>query len=184
MEDLRAQFTRLDELFSDPEFLRNRGFQSEVGVHIFCYDPGQEALARELLDWLRHSKNYHIVERNLYEIFLEICKDKGILSKLTDMERRKGSAALLKMLEPVARPEAFVSRMRYNPHERGDILLITGVGDVWPFTRAHNILNNLGGDFSDIPVVLFYPGRYNGSEFSLFGEFEDGNYYRGFNLLK
>ena len=63
------------------------------------------------------------------------------------------------------------------------ILLITGVGKVYPFMRSHNILDNLQHIFSDIPVVLLYPGTYNGQELSLFDEFQDGNYYRAFNMI-
>ena len=37
--------------------------------------------------------------------------------------------------------------------------------------------------FADIPVVMFYPGTFNGQTLSLFDEFVDGNYYRAFNLL-
>ena len=79
--------------------------------------------------------------------------------------------------------EAFVEKMKYEPHEHGDILLITGVGKVYPFMRSHNILDNIQHIFSDIPVVMLYPGAYNGQELSLFAEFEDGNYYRAFNMI-
>ena len=34
----------------------------------------------------------------------------------------------------------------------------------------------------DIPVVMLYPGEFNGQELNLFGDFHDGNYYRAFNL--
>lgn len=70
-----------------------------------------------------------------------------------------------------------------NINEHGDILLITGVGKVYPFMRSHNILDNIQHIFSDIPVVMLYPGAYNGQELSLFAEFEDGNYYRAFNMI-
>ena len=70
-----------------------------------------------------------------------------------------------------------------DSHKHGDILLITGVGKVYPFMRSHNILDNLQHIFSDIPVVLLYPGTYNGQELSLFDEFQDGNYYRAFNMI-
>ena len=99
------------------------------------------------------------------------------------MEKKKGSEYLLSQLNQIAMPEAFVEKMKYEPHRYGDILLITGVGKVYPFTRLHNVLNNLQHIFSDIPVVVLYPGKFNGQELSLFGEFEDGNYYRAFNLL-
>ena len=101
----------------------------------------------------------------------------------SNMEKKKGSECLLKQLQKAVSPEAFVEKMKYEPHEHGDILLITGVGKVYPFMRSHNILDNIQHIFSDIPVVMLYPGAYNGQELSLFAEFEDGNYYRAFNMI-
>lgn len=89
----------------------------------------------------------------------------------------------MKQLQKIASPEAFVELMQYESHQHGDILLITGVGKVYPFMRSHNILDNIQHLFSDIPVVMLYPGKFNGQELSLFGELQDGNYYRAFNLL-
>ncbi|MBR4319955.1 MAG: DUF1788 domain-containing protein, partial [Oscillospiraceae bacterium] len=42
---------------------------------------------------------------------------------------------------------------------------------------------NIQHIFSDIPVVMLYPGAYNGQALSLFDEFNDGNYYRAFNMI-
>ena len=94
-----------------------------------------------------------------------------------------GEILLLQQLQKIATPEAFVEHMKYEPHEFGDVLLITGVGAVFPYMRSHKILDNIQHIFSDIPVVMLYPGEYNGNELTLFGQFLDGNYYRAFNLL-
>lgn len=73
--------------------------------------------------------------------------------------------------------------MKYESHQSGDVLVISGVGDVYPFMRVHKILDNIQHIFSDIPILVLYPGTFNGQELSLFGEFQDGNYYRAFNLI-
>ncbi len=64
-----------------------------------------------------------------------------------------------------------------------DVLIITGVGKIYPFMRAHIILESIQPVFSDVPVVLFYPGTYDGQQLKLFGTIADGNYYRAFNQL-
>ena len=89
----------------------------------------------------------------------------------------------MEQLQKVATPEAFVEKMKYEPHEYGDVLLITGVGKVYPFMRSHNILDNIQYLFSDIPVLMLYPGTFNGQDLGLFGKFLDGHYYRAFNLI-
>ena len=53
--------------------------------------------------------------------------------------------------------------------------MISGVGRVFPYMRSHNILNNLQHVFDDVPVVLFYPGDYNGQTLTLFEAFMDDN---------
>ena len=126
---------------------------------------------------------FRLVECDLYKIFLQICEDKRILKTIPAMEKEKGSEGLLRQLQKIASPEAFAERMQYAPHQHGDILLITGVGKVYPLMRSHNILDNLQHLFSDIPVVMLYPEKFNGQGLSLFDEFHDGNYYRAFNLL-
>ena len=58
-----------------------------------------------------------------------------------------------------------------------------GVGKVYPFMRSHKILDNIQHIFADIPVLMLYPGTFNGQDLGLFGKFLDGHYYRAFNLL-
>ena len=99
------------------------------------------------------------------------------------MEDRKGKEYLSEQLQKVATPEAFVEKMKYEPHEKGDVLVISGVGKVYPFMRSHKILDNIQHIFSDIPVLMLYPGTFNGQDLGLFGKFLDGHYYRAFNLL-
>ena len=45
------------------------------------------------------------------------------------------------------------------------------------------VLNNLHQAIDHVPVVLFYPGKYDGQELILFGEIKDDNYYRAFKLV-
>lgn len=185
MSELTQQLREIRSRFSDDVFLRNKGLSNEVGIHVFCYDPQDELSIRSYFNELKNLQDqpFRLIECDLYKIFLQICEDKRILKTIPAMEEKKGSEALLKQLQKIAVPEAFVERMQYEPHQYGDILLITGVGKVYPFMRAHHILDNIQHIFSDIPVVMLYPGKFNGQELSLFDEFHDGNYYRAFNLL-
>lgn len=185
MSDIRNDLESIKARFSDEVFLSNKGLSNEVGIHVFCYDPQDEMIVRDYMSNLMQQKElpFRLIECDLYKIFLQICENKRILKTVPAMEKKKGSDGLLKQLQKIASPEAFVELMQYEPHQRGDILLITGVGKVYPFMRSHNILDNIQHLFSDVPVVMLYPGKFNGQELSLFGEFQDGNYYRAFNLL-
>ena len=49
--------------------------------------------------------------------------------------------------------------------------------------QDHKMLDSMQHLFEDIPIVMFYPGTFNGQTLNLFDEFKEGNYYRAFNLL-
>ena len=120
---------------------------------------------------------------DLYEILLDICRERRILERIPQMEAQRGGAFTLAQIQRIAPPEAYIERMQYGEHRRGDVVMISGVGRVFPYMRSHNILNKLQHVFSDIPVILFYPGNYSGQTLTLFERFMDDNYYRAFNLV-
>ena len=185
MSDIINELNKVSARLSEEAFLSNKGLSNEVGIHVFCYDPKDELTVREYFKTLKAKTDvpYRLIECDLYRIFLEICENKHILKSIPNMEEKKGKDYLLEQLHKIATPQAFVEKMKYEPHEHGDVLLITGVGKVYPFMRSHNILDNIQHIFSDIPVVMLYPGTFDGQDLVLFGEFLDGHYYRAFNLL-
>jgi hypothetical protein len=67
------------------------------------------------------------------------------------------------------------------------VLFIAGVGEVFPYIRSHNVLNNLQKAAKLRPTVLFFPGDYShsieaGASLDLFGRLRDDKYYRAFNI--
>jgi hypothetical protein len=69
-----------------------------------------------------------------------------------------------------------------------DVLFLTGAGEVFPYIRSHNILNNLQKIAKRHPTLMFFPGEYKhslagGAALVLFGLLQDDKYYRAFNIL-
>lgn len=186
---LAESFERIRSRFRDPEFLNCRGLGNEVPLFIFAYDAARELEVRERTEGLLREAEEpgspcRIVCHDLWDVFLRICKDEEILDDMDDLEQEEGADELLSAVQEVATPDAFVEAMNYAPHEHGrDVLLITGVGKVYPFVRAHEVLEAAQLAFEDIPVVLMYPGTFDGRCFRLFGRLQDGNYYRAFALI-
>ena len=185
MSDIMNNLNKVSTRLSEEAFLTNKGLSNEVGIHVFCYDPKDELTVRAFFDNLMQQQDvpYRLIERDLYKIFIEICEGKRILKSIPSMEERKGKDHLAEQLQKVATPEAFVKKMQYEPHQKGDVLLITGIGKVFPFMRSHKILDNIQHIFADIPVLILHPGTFDGQDLGLFGKFLDGHYYRAFNLL-
>ena len=166
---------RLDNLkleIQKPEFLEGKGLSNEVNIRIFCYDAQDEMIVRHFTEQLivDQSLDCHLIERNLYKVFLSICDEKRITDRAPQMEEKKGKDILLKKLQ-------------YEPHEPGDVLLLTGVGEVFPFMRIHSLLEALQPEFPDIPILVMYPGTYDGRFVRLFDKLEPNPYYRAFNII-
>lgn len=185
MGDIKQRLDRIKGRISDENFLANKGLSNEVGIHVFNYPPEHELIVRNYIDWLVNtpSDDYRIIEQDMYKIFLEILEEKRVLGTVPRLEEKKGKDYLLAQLQKIATPEEFLAKMKYDPHERGDVLFLTGIGKVYPFMRAHKMLDSMQQVFSDIPIVMFYPGEFNGQNLILYDKFHDGNYYRAFNLL-
>lgn len=185
---MRTIFERLDHLKEEiqkPEFLAGKGLSNEVNIRIFCYDPKDEMVVRHFVEQIivDQTIDCHLIEKNLYRVFLSICDDKRITDRAGQMEERKGKDFLLKKLQEFANNKAFVAKMQYEPHAPGDVLLITGVGEVFPFMRIHSLLEALQPEFPDIPILVMYPGSYDGRFVRLFDKMEPNPYYRAFNIV-
>lgn len=183
---IKQKLDRIKQRISDPNFLANKGLSNEVGIHVFCYDPQDQLIVSDYIRMLKAEQNtpYRIIECDLYEIFLDILKDINVLEKVNGIEEKRGKEYLLEQLQKIATTDAFLERMNYSPHIKNqDVLFMTGIGKVHPFMRSHKILDSMQRFFNDIPILMFYPGSFDGQKLKLFNEFLDGNYYRAFNLL-
>ena len=71
----------------------------------------------------------------------------------------------------------------HTPVDEYDAYLIDGVGSAYPIIRTHKLLNVLQPYTGLTPLVLFFPGEYDGQSLRLFGQLSDTPYYRAFRLV-
>lgn len=184
MENILERLSALEKNFTNEQFLTNRGLSNEVGIYIFAYDPKDEMAVQEFVRMQKNRNSaYNIIEFDLYKTFISICEERKIIKSIPSMQERKGSEYLKEQLKKVASPEAFAKKMEYEPHKHGDIVIITGVGEIYPFLRVHSFLESIQHMFEDVPVVVMYPGKYDGQTLVLFNKFFDANHYRSFALV-
>ena len=179
---------RLDNLrihIQEPEFLEGKGLSNEVNIRIFCYDAEDEMTVRQFIDQITTDQSItcNLVECNLYETFLALCDDIDITDAIPEMEEADGKNFLLEQLHSAIGEGEFIDKMQYEPHKIGDVLMLTGVGDVFPFMRVHSLLEALQPHFSDIPILVMYPGTFDGSYVRLFDKLTPNPYYRAFNEI-
>ena len=145
-------------------------------------------MQRQLANRL-NQQGVRILEINLYDLSITILKKGGdwdwYLTEEPNMPKTKLLEDLQSMLdvETVLVP-AMASRMA---HEAFDALFISGVGEVFPFIRSHNVLNNLQKAAKRQPTLMFFPGSYShsmesGASLELFSRLHDDKYYRAFNI--
>ena len=192
MNTLEERLDQAEAMIKKPSFRKNKGLGNEVGYYIFDYPPEQELLVRERVEYIRKKNEqsddeYRIVVFDLYEIIIEILKEKGYLEKCFEFEKKRGFDRITKavgnMLRITAKDSLIVNYIRERTPEKAIVFLV-GIGKCYPILRSHTVLNNLHQVIDNVPVVMFYPGKYDGQELILFGEIKDDNYYRAFKLVE
>lgn len=185
MSIIKERLDLLREEIQKEDFLDGKGLSNEVNIRIFYYDAAEEMTVTHFLNQLRTDQTLrcHLIECNLYDIFLSACDDLAITDAIPEMEESEGSAFLLEQLHSAIGKSEFIEKIQYEPHRRGDVLLLTGVGDVFPFMRVHTLLEALQPHFSDLPILVMYPGEFDGHYLRLFGRLKPNDYYRAFNFF-
>lgn len=185
MAPIKERLDNLREHIQQPEFLEGKGLSNEVNIRIFCYDAADEMTVRQFINQITTDQTIacRLVECNLYQIFLSLCDDIDITDAIPDMEESDGKTFLLEQLHSAIGEGEFIEKIQYEPHRPGDILMLTDVGDVFPFMRVHSLLEALQPHFSDIPILVMYPGTFDGSYVRLFDKLTPNPYYRAFNEI-
>ena len=191
MDTLDIKLDKAEAMIAKPSFRENKGLGNEVGYYIFDYPAEQELYVRERIEYIRKknedsTEDFKVVVFDLYDIIIDILKQKCYLEKCYEFEKTKGFERVTKsignMLRITAADSLIVNHIKDNTPENS-VVFITGIGKCYPILRSHTVLNNLHQVIDNVPVVMFYPGKYDGQELILFGEIKDDNYYRAFKLV-
>lgn len=187
---------RVEHLFkviTSQRFLTKQGLGNEVPFFI-CPFPAEEGLSmnedrRALVTRITHA-GVKVLDLSLYDLSLGILEERDILDRVLEIEPESEKSEIRELLQSVLDPTAnLIPRIGQaiadTPH---DVIFLSGVGEVYPYIRSHNVLNNLQSTAKDKPTVLFFPGSYThalatGASLELFGRLHDDKYYRAFNIL-
>ncbi len=177
-------------------FLSSEGIGNEIACYIFDYPASEELPVREHIEMMMdrlasHHSELRVLHLNLLDVAIAYLEQRGLLDKALKMQATKGDAAVLRALKgPLAAKKLseFIAA-EYQPADH-DLVLLSGVGSVWPMLRAHSLLNCLHPVMGKTLLVMFYPGSFDGKTLQLFGRitsaaFQPGTkpYYRAFILI-
>ncbi|MEH7094066.1 DUF1788 domain-containing protein [Neobacillus vireti] len=187
MANINRRLDKIIPKIKEDKFIQGRGLGNEISFYIFDYEPTEELVVRDYVKHIHKEFGFEgsgrkIIEFDLYKMLIDIAREKRIFDRVFQVEEKQGKDALFKAMSIFAKPDIFLSKIK---EQLGDhnVVFITGVGKVYPFVRSHTILNNLQEVIDKIPVIMFFPGRYDGQSLHLFNKFKDDNYYRAFPLV-
>ena len=182
---------RLDKVYeriTSDTFLSGTGIGAEIPFYIFDYPPAEELHVREYLTRLvnRIDQNepavgVHYVD--LYDLMMECLDERDLLTRAVELEKRKGSAAVQKALKAPLDAERVAEALVTRIPGGCNLVLMSGVGKSWPLIRTHGLLSNLHPKMPPVPLVVFYPGGYDGQQLRLFQTMSSESYYRAFRLI-
>lgn len=186
------RFQHLNAVISGQRFLQKQGLGNEVPFFICPFNPKETVKMQELQRQLISSLNNDgivVLEINLYDLAIELLKKRGIWDQVLVVEPTVSKDQLKELLQGVLDPEHhLVGEIAGQvKSESFDVLFLSGIGEVFPYIRSHNVLNNLQKVVKDRPTVMFFPGEYNhsletGASLELFSRLRDDKYYRAFNI--
>lgn len=191
---IQVRFQHLFDLISGQRFLSKQGLNNDIPFFICPYKP-QEALEIErqrqkLVNRLAQS-GVRVLEINLYDLSITLLKDREIWEQVLEVENTVSKDELKELLQGVLDPEnhlipVIAQTLKANEF---DVLFLSGIGEVYPYIRSHNVLNNLQSTAKEKPTVMFFPGVYthsleSGASLELFGRLHDDKYYRAFNIFQ
>lgn len=191
---LPEQEEHLYAVLSGRRFLQMEGLGNEVPFFIYPYPP-EDALAvagaKKRVKNRLAAAGVVVFEINLYDLSVELLKGRKVWDRVLAIEPETDKADFAEMLQGMLDPQRHIAPAIRDrlAQEQFDIFFLTGIGEVFPYIRSHNVLNNLQSVVKGKPMLTFFPGRYEqsdtlGSSLVLFGRLKDDQYYRAKNILE
>ncbi|WP_370882408.1 DUF1788 domain-containing protein [Oligosphaera ethanolica] len=190
---MQNRFQHLFAVISGQRFLNKQGLGNEVPFFICPYKPEESVEMERLLRLLVNSleqAGVRILEINLYDLSIEILKEEDTWNRIIEVEDSVPKEEFKELLQGMLDPEthlvpAIAAKLASTDFQ---VLFLSGVGEVFPYIRSHNVLNNLQSTAKEKPTVMFFPGAYtyspeSGTSLDLFGRLRDDKYYRAFNIF-
>ena len=187
------RFDHLLNVIGSDRFLKMDSLNGEVPFFVCDYKPSEQVqmvkLQKQLINRLEQS-GVKVLDINLFDLCVTTLKIEGDCAWYLEQEPLMDKPRLLEDFQSILDVEnvivpAIAKQLTENKY---DVLFITGVGEVFPFIRSHNVLNNLQKAAKLQPTVIFFPGSYShsletGASLELFSLLHDDKYYRAYNIF-
>ena len=172
------------------DFLDSKGLGNEIGFWIFDYPPEREMEVRDFLSSTvfpalsKPNANVRFDVINLLDLVVELLQERNLLDKAIALQPTKGDEGVLPALRSVLKEDKLAQKIASKFDIASlDLLVLTGVGAVYPMLRTHTLLSALHPIMGKTPLLMFFPGKYDGHSLRLFNVLGEDHYYRAFRLV-
>ena len=172
------------------DFLDSKGLGNEIGFWIFDYPPEREMEVRDFLSSTvfpalsKPNANVRFDVINLLDMVVELLQERNLLDKAIALQQTKGDEGVLPALRSVLKEDKLAQKIASKFDIASlDLLVLTGVGAVYPMLRTHTLLSALYPIMGKTPLLMFFPGKYDGHSLRLFNVLGEDHYYRAFRLV-
>jgi hypothetical protein len=172
------------------DFLGSKGLGNEIGFWIFDYPPDREMEVRDFLNSTilpalpKQVPSIRAGTVNLLTLVSDLLQERNLLEKAMEMQQAKGDESTLAALRSVLKEDKLAQKIAAQFDVPNlDLLILTGVGSVYPMLRTHTLLSALHPVMGNTPLLMFFPGKYDGHSLRLFNTLAEDHYYRAFRLI-
>ena len=172
------------------DFLDSKGLGNEIGFWIFDYPPEREMDVRGFYSGtvlpalVKQVPPIRAATVNLLQLVTELLEERKLLDKAMELQQGKGDDSALAALRSVLKEDKLAQKIASQFDIANlDLMVLTGVGAVYPMLRTHTLLSALHPIMGKTPLLMFFPGRYDGHSLRLFNTLAEDHYYRAFRLV-
>jgi hypothetical protein len=191
LHEPHVRFEHLLKLMSSRKFLDMTGPSSDIPYYICPFrveeTKSMYQIIKQLISGLE-LKQIKVLNINLYSLTIEHLDSINELQRHIKDEVSTPRGVFFKSISGLTDEKDFLCDLMLAKITEAspDVIFITGVGEVYPYIRSHKILSTMDSKYTEKPLVLFFPGKYEtdnvkGCNLTLFGILDD-RYYRAFNI--
>jgi hypothetical protein len=186
-----------DLLLSNKEFQDPGTGNLFFPAYVYTYDPADEYAVRceilSLKERLKRPNNFiDTLILNVFDEFIEFLQttklgNESILNLIYDKERSDDlPEEITRDLKLQAQSREFFEFINNKAEAHFNLpskfkkvyLMLYGFGAIFPYLRTSIYLKNFEEHVTGYKLIVFFPGKYENQNYSLFNEFNDENVYR------
>jgi len=150
----KSLFEHLLAVIPSQRFLKKQGLGNEVPFFICPFDVKDavaiDAMRTNLVSQLK-TRGVRVLDINLYDLSVTLLRERGAWDDAITVEPGASKPEFLEMLQGTLDPETHLvpAIARQIVSESFEVLFLSGIGEVYPFIRSHNVLHSLQSKAKD-----------------------------------